>query len=117
MHLEFGHRSWVVAYSLCSYAIEVAERLGRGDSGLEPANHVVAPIRRCSYRCVMRSKARGNPQFGAVQVTGKKWKFEALRHHADYYVGPAVQQKFLTENTWISMEAIQPRGVAYHRNR
>jgi hypothetical protein len=52
-----------------------------------------------------------------VDVTGKKWKFEALRHHTNYHVGPAVQQKFLAQDIWITMEAVLPHGEADHHNR
>ena len=43
-------------------------------------------------------------------------KLEIPRHHADHYIGLAIQVDFRPQHFWIAMKAVYPRTVAQHHD-
>ncbi len=81
-----------------------------GYAGFQPADRVHVPAGRISQ--LVRCKAHRHPELNAVQLPGHKGKFKLARHHADNFVGLAIEKYLLSQDVRIAIEPGAPHLVA-----
>lgn len=107
---------WEVAHDLLRDAARILCRLLYVHTGVETADHVVAPVGRAGWRQLIRRETHRYPELGLIQAAGDQWEFEVAGHDADDDIGLAIKQDFATEDPRVGVKAALPHAVAEHCN-
>src|SRR5215831_4320919 len=85
-NVKAGHESGVVTHCFLCHTLCVVLGLRLRDPWLQPANHVVVPVRRTRQSELFLVETHRNPQFALIQMTWSQRKFEIARHDSGYDV-------------------------------
>ncbi len=106
-----AHGRGEVALNLAVRGLHILQSLGEGHAGSEARQHPVIPASSAVDEIAF-GKTDGNPQFAAVELAWDEGKLEGARHHADDFVGCAVEEDLRSGDVRIVVEAAVPHRIA-----